>query len=135
MKNRRSVFALGLLTTLLYTVSCDFGCDDNVCIANRETSVLLKNYEESYEVVEYLNEYAGAAPGMAKLSTFINWGLRNDDAFFEILNSDAMQQDLLERIAWSIKDGGNFVDYMKLLEKKDQQKNEIELKSLLRDYD
>ena len=104
--NRLSVTLVALLLV---------GCEcDSICEANRVTSSFLDKNPSSVQIIDYLNEYKGEAPGAATYGVIVNWGLKNSTKFIETLNHPKITNRNLDLIIYKIADYGNHEEWCKI---------------------
>ena len=96
-----------------------YGCEcDSICVANRQTTTLLENYESESEVASFLNKYNGEGPGSEKFAVFVAWGVKNPEHFISIMNNKSVSSKTMKMVSYTISDIGYSSEYCEILHQK-----------------
>lgn len=108
------------------------GCEcDQICEESKVANAVFDNYKSDTEVIDYLNSYAGEAPGAAKYSAFVIWGVYNQNKFLRIMNNPQISQRNIDLVAYQISDMGLSNSYCKIYEKRTATENDLAVRSRL----
>lgn len=108
------------------------GCEcDSICEANKATDVFLDTKPSSEQIIDYLNEYRGEAPGAATYGAIVNWGLENPTKFVETLNHWRITNRNLDLMVYKIADHGNHSEWCKIYSDLRLRKNDKYIRSRL----
>jgi len=101
--------AASALALLLYSVIYN-PWDDSISLANRHTSELLalhEKYDQTRQVVDWLDAYHGEAASHQVMISFVEWSLTHKDAIEALFSpSTTIPPGLSERIAFAASDSG-----------------------------
>ncbi|NVJ59489.1 MAG: hypothetical protein HWE27_03820 [Gammaproteobacteria bacterium] len=108
------------------------GCEcDSICEANKATAEFLDKNPSSEQIIDYLNEYKGEAPGAATYGAMVNWGLKNSSKFVETLNHPKVTNRNLDLIVYKIADYGNHSKWCKIYSDLTERENDQYIRSRL----
>lgn len=92
---------------------------------------MLAHYKSDVEVLDFLNSYAGEAPGAARYSAFVIWGVRNKTSFLSIMNNPMVNDRNIELVVYQISDMGLSDSYCKIYQNRTKAKNDLAVRALL----
>ena len=105
-----------------------FGCEcDSICESHNQTTDLLSSYSEDIEVVRFLNQYNGEAPGVEKFSVFVNWGASNPKKVVAIISHEQLATDSFDQIVYTISEMGHNSKYCQIYKNLEYSAHVIEM--------
>jgi len=110
-----------LFLMLCFLVGCE--CD-SICEANRKTKKFLATNPSNNQILDYINEYKGEAPGTATYGAIVNWGLLNTERFIELTNLPSFSQRNLDLIVYKIADYGNHDKWCQIYYELNEREND-----------
>ena len=112
-----------LLISLFAWILVGCGCD-STCKADRTINTSFDKNTSDEDIIYYLNQYKGKAPGAATYGAFVNWGVTNPKRFIAILNHPKITKRNLDLVVYKIADYGNHSKYCQIYKDLDVQKND-----------
>ena len=108
------------------------GCEcDSICEANKATRAFLNENPSSEQIIDYLNEYKGEAPGAETYGAIVYWGLENSTKFIEIFNHPKITNRNLDLVVYKIADYGNHEKWCKIYSDLTVRQNDKYIRSRL----